>query len=101
MPGGDPDARGSELAPEALARAHRRLGEELHAVEDHLLDVADRLDDPEPMRDRARQLSADADRLLEHAEQLDGAPHRIVDPPTSGRQPAARTGSRQARSSPG
>ncbi|SFO78676.1 hypothetical protein SAMN05660464_1187 [Geodermatophilus dictyosporus] len=67
---------------ERLARGHRRLGEHLHAVEDHLLDIADHVLEPggeaQATRERARGLSTAADHELARADELHGpaAPDR-------------------------
>ncbi|WP_336028582.1 hypothetical protein [Geodermatophilus sp. FMUSA9-8] len=63
-------------AEEPLASAHRQFGEHLHEVEDRLLHVADAVlvgdDKAEAVRQRARNLSAEADSELARAEQLEG-----------------------------
>ena len=89
MSGSEQQPPPAPLSTEELARAHRRLGEHLHDVEEHLLDIADRAadgdgaggeggaadDPPAAIRRRAHRLSTDAERELERADELDG--HRV------------------------
>ncbi|WP_448628655.1 hypothetical protein [Geodermatophilus sp. URMC 64] len=74
----DPMPAPMPLSDDVLARAHRRIGEHLHEVEEQLLDVADAVDgsglDGPSTRQRARAMSADADRQLARADELDGRP---------------------------
>lgn len=53
-----------------LAEVHRLIGEREHAVERWRLDEAGRVPDPEHMRERARAISASADRHLAVARRL-------------------------------
>jgi hypothetical protein len=78
VPAPDPHA-GPQLASATAgntspARAHRRLGEHLHDVEERLHHVADTSTDPRldtvAVRDRANALSEDADRQLDRADEL-------------------------------
>jgi hypothetical protein len=51
------------------------IGEGEHGVERRMLDQADRVSEPETMRERARTISESADRHLAKADRLsDGAP---------------------------
>jgi hypothetical protein len=53
------------------AQAQRRLGETEHAVEETMHGAADKLPDPEGVRQRARELSESGDRHLRRAEQIE------------------------------
>jgi hypothetical protein len=53
-----------------LAENHRFIGDQEHAVERRMLRQADQVPDPGHMRERARAISATADRHLEEAQRL-------------------------------
>ena len=55
-----------------LAQVHRQIGRAEHGVEERVLAQAHRLPDSEDVRDRARAISANADRHLAAAARLDG-----------------------------
>jgi hypothetical protein len=59
---------------------HRLVGEAEHGVEQKMLDQADRLPDPETMREGARMISRNADRHLPQARRLTGDNHSDSDP---------------------
>jgi hypothetical protein len=58
---------GLERLQDRLVDAEHRLGEIEHATERRMLDVADKLPDPEDVRRRARALSERADQHLAEA----------------------------------
>ncbi|RBY75360.1 hypothetical protein DQ239_16935 [Blastococcus sp. TF02-09] len=55
-----------------LAQVHRSIGRAEHGVEERMLAQAPRLPDSEEVRDRARAISANAERHLAAAARLDG-----------------------------
>ncbi len=102
MHGPDPEPTAVPDSDEAPARGHRRLGEHLHDVEDHLLDTADgdvrSSGDAEVTRRRAHRLSADADREPARADRLDPGEAATEQPATAQRAVRAASTARRITS---